>query len=174
MPSSDQSCVVTSVILRVHWPWEQVQGWPTESSHQHVGNLPQGKAEAQVGDFWDSACSCTLGKSLCVFLPLGHLWPQPKQQNSALPFPSQSLSSRCPLPDTRPWGPPGSCEEGFNLLRGSGARWGNSLHCHAPSTPMHLLFGAGSWGRLRTPCSPHIPHFPQDQSRVFQRRRDEP
>lgn len=86
--------------------------------------------------------------------------PNPKSK-TALPFPSLSLSSQCPLPGTRPWGPPGSCEEGFNLLRGSGARRGGSLHPHAPSTPMHLLFGAGGRGGVTwDPLLPTHPSFP--------------
>lgn len=94
MPSSDQSCVATSD-SEGHWPWGQ--GCPMESSHQHMGNLPQEKGEAQADHFWDSTCSFSPEKNcLCVFLPLGHSWPQPKEQSTALPFPSLSLSSWCP------------------------------------------------------------------------------
>lgn len=34
--------------------------------------------------------------------------------------------------------------------------------------------GVGQSGGHGTPCSPHIPHLPQDHSWVFQRKRDDP
>lgn len=78
------------------------------------------------------------GRAVCVFFFLRDIpGPNPNTKTLLCPFPSLSLFW-CPLPDTRPWAPPGSCEEGFNLLRGSGARQGGlaapprSEHSNAP------------------------------------------
>lgn len=106
-------------------------------------------------------CFPAPGTSLAPTQTAKHLCP-------SLPLPVAVLPVSCPR--QRPWAPPGSCEEGFNLLRGSGARQGG---CCTP-TPWalqcsHCLGLGGPGGGHGTPCSPQIPLCPQELS-----RRDEP
>lgn len=117
---------------------------------------------------------------VCVFsCPWDIPGPNPNSKTLLCPFPPSPCPPSVPSLTRGPGARQAHVRRDLISLGAQGPGGGGlaalpcSKHSNAPIVWGWEL-GEAEVGGHRTPCSPHIPHFPQDQSRVFQRRRHEP